>query len=439
MLILGEFRAIAVREPCGPHLTHTALIMHDNIAFCSPTALALSSPDEDTQGYTNKSAPSTDLKSIESLTKVKRSARDFGHDSLSDNNSEDPPVSAFLAEDFQASVPELAYRNDPNNPYAECRAERETKLVKHLPEGHTPKSETQIEATRAKRMSSLRATNAEQWPGKVTYLAPESLQRLSPYVGAHVDSPCTVGDLIHALKCGHKIMTDNPEVCAANCIGAFVRYANPKDLDRAFNCNVCINEHLNAVHAGKLASTVDVHLVDPWRVWGWRSWLKTGIGFVNSENRPELLVACLDLQVRGRNSGAVFDPISFEYTGRLLGQTEQLLLATEGHILGEGCRDIACSSGDIGSKIEKSKDEEIPHLNVVDGSDSKAPRRRPLWTKRIPVIAHRFPRRKQIQALACMMQKGDFRARYEVDRLEGGEVHFAGGAGETCTWWDFES
>lgn len=370
--------------------------MHDDIGFCSPTALAVSSPGKDTQSCSNESAPSTNLKSIGLLTKVKHSADDSGYDVLSNNDSEDTPVFALLAEDLQASVSELAYWNDSSNPYADCRTKKGTSLVKDLPERHTPKSETQIEATRAKRMSSLRATNAEQWPGKVNYLTPESLQRLSPYVGAHVDSPCTAGDLIHALKCGHKIMTDNPEVCAANCIGAFVRYANPKDLDRAFNCNVCINEHLNAVHAGKLASTVDVHLVDPWRVWGWKSWLNTSIGFVNSDNRPELQIACLDLQVRGRNCGAVFDPISFEYTGRLLGQTEQLFLATEGHILGESCLNLACSSGDNGSKTGQSNGDEIPFVNVVDGLGNKAPQRRPLWTRRIPVIAHRLPRRKQL-------------------------------------------
>lgn len=292
-------------------------------------------------------------------------------------------------------MPEPAYRNHPGNSYAECHANRGITLVEYLPERHTPKSEIQIEATRAKRMTSLRATSAEQWPGKVSYLTSESLQRLSPYVGAHVDSPCTAGDLLHALKCGHKIMTDYPEVCAANCIGAFVRYANPKDLDRPFNCNVCINEHLHAVHAGKLASTVEVHLVNPWRTWGWKSWLKTGIGFVNSEDRPELQIACLDLQVRGRHCGAVFDPISFEYTGRLLSQTEQLLLATEGQILSESCRDLACSSGDIGSKMVQITGEEIPYLNVVDEVANKASRRRPLWTKRIPVITQRFPRSKR--------------------------------------------
>ncbi|KAI7552525.1 hypothetical protein KC331_g1824 [Hortaea werneckii] len=370
--------------------------MHDDMSLCSLTALTVSSPDEDEHGCSDESPPSTNLEGTEILTNVKHPTSNCGHDDLSNNDSEDPPVFALLAEDLQASVSELAYWNDPSNPYAECRANGEINLLNDLPERHTPKSETQIEATRAKRMSSLRATSAKQWPGKITYLTPESLQRLSPYVGAHVDSPCTAGDLIHALKCGHKIMTDNPEVCAANCIGAFVGYANPKDLDRAFNCNVCINEHLNAVHAGKLASTVDVHLVDPWRVWGWRSWLKTGIGFVSSENRSELQIACLDLQVRGRNSGAVFDPISFEYTGRLLSQTEQLLLATEGHILGESCLDFACSSGDIESNMGQAHGEKIPYPNVVDGLASKAPRRRPLWTKRIPVMTHRPPRRKQI-------------------------------------------
>ncbi|KAI7552515.1 phosphoglycerate mutase-like protein [Hortaea werneckii] len=370
--------------------------MHDDIAFCSPTALAVLLPDEDTQSCSDESAPSVKLRSTEILTKAKQPASNFDHDDPLDNYSEDAPVSTLLPEDFQESVSELAYWIASSNPYAECLTTEKAKLDKHLPERHLPKSETQIEATRAKRMSSLRATNAEQWPGKVSYLTPESLQRLSPYVGAHVDSPCTAGDLIHALKCGHKIMTDNPEVCAANCIGAFVRYANLKDLDRAFNCNVCINEHLNAMHAGKLASTVDVHLVDPWTVWSWKSWLKTGIGFVNSENRPELQIACLDLQVRGRNSGAVFDPISFEYTGKLLSQTEQLLLATEGHILGGSCRKLACSSGDNGSKMGQSNGEEIPFVNVVDGLDNKAPQRRPLWTRRIPVIAHRLPRRKQL-------------------------------------------
>ncbi|RMX85669.1 hypothetical protein D0869_03648 [Hortaea werneckii] len=256
-----------------------------------------------------RASPSIKLRSTEILTKAKHPASNFDHEDPLNNDSEDAPVSTLLPEDFQESVSELAYWSASSNPYAECLTTEKAKLDKHLPERHLPKSETQIEATRAKRMSSLRATNAEQWPGKVNYLTPESLQRLSPYVGAHVDSPCTAGDLIHALKCGHKIMTDNPEVCAANCIGAFVRYANPKDLDRAFNCNVCINEHLNAMHAGKLASTVDVHLVDPWRIWGWKSWLKTGIGFVNSENRPELQIACLDLQ-----DEPYTDPETFDYT-----------------------------------------------------------------------------------------------------------------------------
>ena len=370
--------------------------MHDDIAFCSPTALAVLSPDKDTQGCSNELASSTNLKSIELLTKVKHPASDAGHGDSSNNNSGDPPLNALSRENLQVPVPELAHWNDSSNSYSECRAKERANPVKHLPRRQSPKSETQIEAIRAKRMSSLRATSAEQWPGKINYLSPASLQHRSPYVGAHVDSPCTAGDLVHALKCGHKIMTDYPEVCAANCIGAFVQYANPKDLDRAFNCNVCINEHLNAVHAGKLASTVDVHLVDPWRVWGWKNWLKTGIGFVNSEDRPELQIACLDLQVRGRNSGAVFDPISFEYTGRLLSQSEQLLLATEGQILSESCQDHSNSSGDMDPKMEQVRGEQMPYLGVVDGLASKAPRRRPLWRKRIPVIAHRLHRHNRI-------------------------------------------
>ncbi|GAB1730701.1 hypothetical protein NU195Hw_Modified_260t1 [Hortaea werneckii] len=368
--------------------------MYDEEAFYSPPALAMSSPGKDTQGCTDESAESASLESTELPTTIRHSTRGFGGNP-SNKNSEDLPVFALSNEDCQVSVQERAYWHHPSNPYAEGHANRGIDSIHHLSESHTVKSKTQIKAARAKRMNSLRATSAEQWPGKVSYLTPESLQRLSPYVGVHVDSPCTAGDLIHALKCGHKVMTDYPEVCAANCIGAFVRYANPKDLDRPFNCNACINEHLNSVHAGKLASTVEVHLVNPWRTWGWKSWLKTGIGFVNSEDRPELQIACLDLQVRGRHCGAVFDPISFEYTGRLLSQTEQLLLATEGQILSESCRDLACSSGDVGSKMRQSNSEDIPCLNVVDEVANKASRRRPLWTKHIPVITHRFPRSKR--------------------------------------------
>ncbi|KAI6881596.1 hypothetical protein KC360_g6589 [Hortaea werneckii] len=364
--------------------------MHVDKAYCSRTALAVSTPNKDIQGCMNESADSASLESTELPASVKHPTGDLGDDYPSNNNSEDLPVFALSTEDVQAALPELAYWNDLSNPYAECHAKGGIPLVNHLHERHTTKSQTQIEATRAKRMSSLRATSAEQWAAKMDYLTPESLQRLSPYVGAHVDSPCTAGDLIHALKCGHKIMTDCPEVCAANCIGAFVRYANPKGLDRPFNCNVCINEHLNAVHAGKLASTVDVHLVDPWRAWGWKSWLKTGIGFVNSNDRPKLQIACLDLQVRGRHCGAVFDPISFEYTERLLSQTEQLLLATEGQILSESCRDLSYTSGDTASKTKQLHGMEVPYLNMVDEVADKAPRRRPLWTKRVPAIGHRL-------------------------------------------------
>ncbi|KAI6846973.1 hypothetical protein KC367_g8379 [Hortaea werneckii] len=356
----------------------------------------VSSLDKDTQNCTNEPADSASLESTEISTHKNHPTDDLGDDDPSNNKSEDLPVFALSAEDIQAALPELAYWNDLSNPYAESHAKGGITLVNHLPARHTPKSETQIEATRAKRMSSLRATSAEKWAGKVDYLTPESLQRLSPYVRAHVDSPCTAGDLIHALKCGHKIMTDYPEVCAANCIGAFVRYANPKDLDRPFNCNVCINEHLNAVLAGKLASTVDVHLVDPWRAWGWKSWLKTGIGFVNSDDKPELQIACLDLQVRGRHCGAVFDQISFEYTGRLLSQTEQLVLATEGQILSESCRGLADSVGNTDPKMGQGDSQETFCQNVVDEMADKASRRRPLWTKRIPVITHRLPRRKRI-------------------------------------------
>lgn len=77
------------------------------------------------------------------------------------------------------------------------------------------------------------------------------------YVAAHMGEPCTIGSLDHLLKCGHKVMTSKPDMCAKNCHKVRSEYANPRSVDEPFVCMACVTEELRNEHAEKVRSFRD--------------------------------------------------------------------------------------------------------------------------------------------------------------------------------------
>ncbi|KAK5129967.1 hypothetical protein LTR08_002684 [Meristemomyces frigidus] len=65
----------------------------------------------------------------------------------------------------------------------------------------------------------------------------------SPYYPIHLADPCTPGDLLHALTCGHRILTPTaPEPCASNCQGSKTAWANARGSGRPFCCALCVHD-----------------------------------------------------------------------------------------------------------------------------------------------------------------------------------------------------
>lgn len=60
------------------------------------------------------------------------------------------------------------------------------------------------------------------------------------YARPHMGQPCTAGAIDHLLKCGHKIITSQPETCAQNCHQPRTDSPNPRSLDQPFVCMTCV-------------------------------------------------------------------------------------------------------------------------------------------------------------------------------------------------------
>ncbi|KAL2356875.1 hypothetical protein BJ546DRAFT_416717 [Cryomyces antarcticus] len=70
----------------------------------------------------------------------------------------------------------------------------------------------------------------------------------------HVSSRCTAGSLLHLLApCGHTVVTEQPEVCSANCATCPDLHANKECSVESFACSVCIDQLLDI----KLATQKD--------------------------------------------------------------------------------------------------------------------------------------------------------------------------------------
>lgn len=260
--------------------------------------------------------------------------------------------------------------DDPQNPYVERPPSDHFKLEQNRLEESKPEPPPPTESTVPKRVSSLKSTNTISLPRPPTdYRTPLALQQLSPYLSIHVDSPCTAGDLTHRLKCTHRILTSQAEVCATNCLGSFTRYANPRDLDKDFNCPVCINRYLHLKYAD-VPPAGEAQLVDEGRHWG--NWFKTTVGYVPIVKRALLAVEQLDLRRRGRECGAVYDPVSFQFTGTLCGPEDWLDL------------------GDSGERVSPRRDDVVEHRrekrSSAVGSEGSV-KTESAWKITVPVIA----------------------------------------------------
>ncbi|KAF2767360.1 hypothetical protein EJ03DRAFT_353131 [Teratosphaeria nubilosa] len=117
-----------------------------------------------------------------------------------------------------------------------------TKFSSRLPQPSSP----------MQRARSIREETPRKLPialNRPRPIVPEPV-KTSSYEAAHLDEPCTVGALMHVLEpCGHRLLTVQPELCAANCqhlrsadqLRPHCQFHNPKDLSAPFICPTCVD------------------------------------------------------------------------------------------------------------------------------------------------------------------------------------------------------
>lgn len=73
----------------------------------------------------------------------------------------------------------------------------------------------------------------------------------SHYNGPQLVEPCVGNALLHVLQpCGHRVMTQDVQLCGQNCLGSDSPFANKKTRSK-FVCAVCISKYVHEHYAAK--------------------------------------------------------------------------------------------------------------------------------------------------------------------------------------------
>lgn len=311
---------------------------------------------------------------------------------------EDAELQAHGVEETHNTTTQLRSSwDDPSNPYNQVPNQSQPVAVNGSVEPETAcpsrpaKADEKDETSPGKRSSTLKKARPEseaQQPPPADYRVPSSLQSHSFFIGPHVDYPCTAGDLVHDLRCGHKVVTEQPEICASNCIGAFTRRhvpnpehkdkeppPNARDLDKAFRCPVCVHTYLNRKYASPL-QTEQVELVEQGKHW---EFYKTAIGYVNDMTRKFLEVDALGACKRGRTANAVYDPVTFDYTGELDWRGDEVAVMKGWH--------------------EREEDHEDMKACLEKREEAHKTEKRSLWGRGVPLLGRMTSKKSRTVAM----------------------------------------
>ncbi|GAB7335987.1 hypothetical protein MBLNU13_g08226t1 [Cladosporium sp. NU13] len=94
--------------------------------------------------------------------------------------------------------------------------------------------------------SSIENTNCDEGD-----ISDKPCGEYSQYNGPQLVEPCVGNALFHVLKiCGHRVMTQDVQLCGQNCVGSDSPFANKKTRAKLV-CTVCISKYVHEHYAAK--------------------------------------------------------------------------------------------------------------------------------------------------------------------------------------------
>ena len=193
----------------------------------------------------------------------------------------------------------------------------------------------------------------------------------SPYIAAHVGEPCTVKALDHMLDCGHKIITAQPEPCAENCKGSYSAHANPKSIDKAFACLVCITRDQQIAHEERVAEfRAEISQVakftkkeDP------EAWIEAKVGFMSKAWQDLQNEEMITAAKQGRFCYPVF--VAAEHEDLMLTVvSERLQSSARAKVAASKARKVEAQAGSSSAAVAV---QSRPSLKSGSGSSERLP------------------------------------------------------------------
>lgn len=198
----------------------------------------------------------------------------------------------------------------------ETRASTETSTSTNS--SHVSSSGSSSRSEYSKHHQAVIATPQSSDTGsEQSHASNKSDHRRSLYNGPQLAEPCVADALVHVLKpCEHKVLTGQPTLCGANCLGSGSEYANERSADR-FICAVCVSRSVKEHYCARRSLFITSLDRLERSIGGFEtSWKQKRLARMEEVCKAEAIQELTDLSGLGRHCMAVSinDDVEFSLT-----------------------------------------------------------------------------------------------------------------------------